>query len=177
MNVQGSSGLDCDCSDLHLPPVFPHRTETRKVISSFLTRPLVSFDKRTTDLQSRYLFATLLLAAHFIVALAQTAKTAIEGILNFGPVVLPVSAYLVSLLFRKRPRARTGHVEDGHDATDHQGPALSTGVSSTNDLRLQHLPPRVEPPIEPSSAAGAEAGEDDIGVQAIGALLSASFGS
>ncbi|MCJ1224320.1 hypothetical protein MMC12_000965 [Toensbergia leucococca] len=127
--------------------------------------------------RERYLFATLLLAAHFIVALAQTAKTAIEGILNFGPVVLPVSAYLVSLLFRKRPRARTGHVEDGHDATDHQGPALSTGVSSTNDLRLQHLPPRVEPPIEPSSAAGAEAGEDDIGVQAIGALLSASFGS
>jgi len=61
----------------------------------------------------RYLFATFILSAHFVVGLAQTTNTALQGIALFGPLVLPVCAYIVSLLFRRYPADAAIHAEDG----------------------------------------------------------------
>ena len=72
--------------------------------------------------------------------------------------------------------ARTAYAEPGHNAANHHESAASSGFSSTNDVKMQTMLPRTEPfPGNPSG--NVEPGDNDIGVQAIGALLSASFGS
>ncbi|KAI0878418.1 hypothetical protein GGS24DRAFT_496971 [Hypoxylon argillaceum] len=50
----------------------------------------------------RYLFGTFLLAAHCIIGLSQTSENALEGVIDFGPVIVPVVAALFSVLFQRR---------------------------------------------------------------------------
>ncbi|KAI0836382.1 hypothetical protein F5Y06DRAFT_298746 [Hypoxylon sp. FL0890] len=52
--------------------------------------------------QGRYIFGTLVLTGHFVVGLSQTSASALDGILDFGPVILPVVAAALSLVFQRR---------------------------------------------------------------------------
>ena len=73
-----------------------------------------------------------------MVALAQASPTALEGIIRFGPFILPACAYLVSLLFSKRAHARTRDAEGGSFAAprsredDIVFQAVSGAVSGTS---------------------------------------------
>ncbi|KAI0898984.1 hypothetical protein F4806DRAFT_456349 [Annulohypoxylon nitens] len=68
--------------------------------------------RNITHHRGRYIFGTLVLTGHFVVGLSQTSDSALDGILDFGLVVLPVAAAAFSLVFQRRrsiiiPRA--GH--------------------------------------------------------------------
>ena len=71
--------------------------------------------------------------------------------------------------------ARMDHTEIDRNVTDHLESAASSGVSLTNDVRMQTTP-RIEP-FTGISSGNVETGDNDIGMQAIDALLSVSFGS
>ena len=119
-----------------------------------------------------------------MVALAQTSSTPLEGIVTFGPLVLPASAYLVSLLFRKRTRVGVRHVEDGFTTSDHP---TSRDRVLCNAFQLQNVRLRQEacPQLPGARAPGSntasiatssedtERQEDDISMQALSAVFSA----
>lgn len=101
-----------------------------------------------------------------MVAFAQTTKTPLEGVTTFGPLILPISAYLVSLLFEKRVRARRGHVEDG--SANRPGGRTSVDARSNNaSFALQYIP---------AANNVTQREEDDVGTQMLGAVLSAPYG-
>jgi len=60
------------------------------------------------DLGIGYLFGTFILSSHFLVGLIQTSDNALDGIVDFGPVVLPLVAAVFSLLFQRR-RVHSSH--------------------------------------------------------------------
>ncbi|KAI0394298.1 hypothetical protein F5Y17DRAFT_458077 [Xylariaceae sp. FL0594] len=62
----------------------------------------IVWQRDRVDLGIGYLFGTFLLSSHFLIGLIQTSDTALEGIVDFGPVVVPIVAAVFSLLFQRR---------------------------------------------------------------------------
>lgn len=54
------------------------------------------------DFFSRYLFCVIFSAIHFSVALTQNSDTIVDGFTIYGPIILTVNVYLMSLLFAGR---------------------------------------------------------------------------
>ncbi|KAI1087826.1 hypothetical protein F5B19DRAFT_497009 [Rostrohypoxylon terebratum] len=69
--------------------------------------------RNVTHHQGRYIFGTVVLMGHFVISLSQKSDSALDGILDFDLVVLPVVAAAFSLLFQSRRSViipRTGHL-------------------------------------------------------------------
>ncbi|KAI0118660.1 hypothetical protein GGR51DRAFT_497213 [Nemania sp. FL0031] len=97
----------------------------------------------------RYLFGTFCLAVHFLIGLSQTSNNTLEGVVDFGPVILPLVAAVFSVLFQRRRSVlvgRTYAAAAGAGAPDcevidavmyEQG---DMGLSENADIGLQDMP-------------------------------------
>ncbi|KAI3326833.1 hypothetical protein HD806DRAFT_520555 [Xylariaceae sp. AK1471] len=84
-------------------------------------------------LRGRYLFGTFLLAGHFVVGLSQTSDSALEGVVDFGPIIVPVVAAVFSLLFpRRQPILAAVAAAVVEDPFDHE--ELDIGLEGMQNL-------------------------------------------
>ncbi|KAI1169551.1 hypothetical protein F4777DRAFT_572716 [Nemania sp. FL0916] len=76
-------------------------------------------------LRDRYVFCTFLLSVHFVAVLSQQSNTTLEGIIDLGPVILPLVAAAFSLVFRRRepttPTTPSRETNDVRNAEEGQG--------------------------------------------------------